>query len=233
MPVPRSPRPTDATRPTPAAVAAPARARTCVGCGTKAAPLDLVRVVLAPPAEIVIDAAGGAFGRGAHVHPRIDCVARACRGGFARAFKAEVRAEAATVAQAIADAFARRFDGVLSGGRGARALAVGADAASEALAGGAPLVVVAVDAESIVRRGPIARAIAEGRAVAWGTKAGLGRLLGRDEVAVVAVSKSSIASELQRVTRIADAVTTHDLRPSPEAAPSKSFRGVAWCPEVR
>jgi len=254
--------------------ASPARARTCVGCAEKAAPLDLVRVVLAPApraeplpapgaeprepgpaaggpepapgasaggkraperrsATVVVDAAGGAFGRGAHVHPRPECIARACRGGFSRAFKTDVRADAAGVAAAVAEAFGRRFGGLLVTGRGAGALAVGADAATEALEQGAPLVVVACDAESIVRRGPIARAIAEGRAVAWGAKKELGALLGRDEVAVVAVTKSSIASELQRVARIADAVTTSDLRASSEAPPSKSFRGVAWCPEVR
>src|SRR5262245_40865332 len=47
--------------------------------------------VAAPCANIAVDVGGsrsvGAFGRGASVHPTDACVAKACRGGFARAFK--------------------------------------------------------------------------------------------------------------------------------------------------
>ena len=58
--------------------------RTCVGCGERVeiprseSPSSvLVRLVLGPGGEVAVDAAGGGFGRGAHVHPRPGCVEKA------------------------------------------------------------------------------------------------------------------------------------------------------------
>jgi hypothetical protein len=91
------------------------------------------------------------------------------------------------------------------GARGAGALAVGADATLEALAEdalGHVCVVVAVDAGSVAQKLPIANAVAAGRAVAWGTKVSLGALLGRDEVAVLAVRDKGIAARLVHVMEV-------------------------------
>jgi uncharacterized protein len=52
--------------------------RTCVGCGTRAAKSDLLRVV-AVDGEIVADPAARRPGRGAYLHPSLDCVERARR----------------------------------------------------------------------------------------------------------------------------------------------------------
>ena len=84
----------------------------------------------------------------------------------------------------------------------------GADAATAALDKGAPLAVVATDAGSLIERGAIGRAIAEGRAVAWKDKQTLGALFGgRGEVAVCAVLNDSIATEIASARRMADAVS--------------------------
>ena len=53
----------------------PAPTRTCVGCGLRGAPSDMVRLVVAD-AEVVFDLAGGAFGRGVHLHPTPSCLAK-------------------------------------------------------------------------------------------------------------------------------------------------------------
>jgi len=52
--------------------------RTCVGCGTRAAKSDLLRVV-AVDGEIVADPVARRPGRGAYLHPSKDCLERARR----------------------------------------------------------------------------------------------------------------------------------------------------------
>jgi predicted RNA-binding protein YlxR (DUF448 family) len=52
--------------------------RTCVGCGERAAKSDLLRVV-AVGGEIVVDPAAQRPGRGAFLHPSLDCLERARR----------------------------------------------------------------------------------------------------------------------------------------------------------
>jgi uncharacterized protein len=52
--------------------------RTCVGCGTRAAKSDLLRIV-AVDGEIAADPAARRPGRGAYLHPSLDCLERARR----------------------------------------------------------------------------------------------------------------------------------------------------------
>ena len=135
------------------------RERTCVGCGRADGPDALLRLVLGPSGEdrqqareVAPDVAGGAFGRGAHVHARQDCLEKACRGGLSRAFKTRVAADAKVLAAQLAAGCEQRIVGLLSGARRAGALAVGADAAVEALVDGAPLVVLARDAGTVMEK---------------------------------------------------------------------------------
>jgi predicted RNA-binding protein YlxR (DUF448 family) len=177
--------------------------RTCVGCGKPAAPSALVRLVLALD-RVAVDAAGGAFGRGAHVHAAPDCIERACRGGLARAFKRSVSIEPQTLAADIRAAFERRAVGMLLGARRAGYLALGADAAEDAVTAGARLVVLAADAGSLAKR--FERAVAQGRAACFGTKAELGRWFGTGETAVFAVRHRGVAEALSRVLAVAASV---------------------------
>jgi predicted RNA-binding protein YlxR (DUF448 family) len=185
--------------------------RTCAGCGRHDDAEALVRVVLGPPDEkgdsLAVDLAGGSFGRGAHVHAREACLRAAAKGGFARSFKRKVAASAEEVAAQIVEGCDRRIAGLLLGGRRAGHLALGADAASDAIAKGAPCVVVACDAGSVTDKGALGAAVREGRAVAWKTKGELGALMGRDEVAVCAVTHASVAEQIVRARRLADEVS--------------------------
>jgi predicted RNA-binding protein YlxR (DUF448 family) len=174
--------------------------RTCVGCGEHADPSALVRVVLGPEGELAIDAAGGAFGRGAHVHAKAECIARACRGGLSKAFKREVKMEASALERAIREAYERRAIGILLGARGAGYLALGADAAKDAMHAGATLVVLASDAGSVAK--DFERAIAEGRAASFGTKTSLGEMFKTGETAVFAVRHAGVARALKEVLGI-------------------------------
>lgn len=168
-----------------------------------------MRVVLAPaaegPAGVVPDVKGGTFGRGAHVHVDRACLEQACRRGFPRAFKREVRADAAALSSAIATAGERRIQGLLSGGLRSGVVVCGADPVVEALrGGGVRLVIVAADASAAASRAEVQRAVAEGRALVYGDRRRLAEAVGRrgdeirDGVAVVAVTSEALASEVRR-----------------------------------
>jgi predicted RNA-binding protein YlxR (DUF448 family) len=61
--------------------------RTCVGCRARAAKSDLLRVV-AVAGSVVPDPRGRLPGRGAHLHPTVDCLALAeRRRAFGRALR--------------------------------------------------------------------------------------------------------------------------------------------------
>jgi predicted RNA-binding protein YlxR (DUF448 family) len=198
--------------------------RTCAGCGRADAPSAFLRVVLGAPVpgangasegggrEIAVDVAQSGFGRGAHVHPSVECLTKACKGGFSRSFKTKVCADVAELSQQIEEAYERRILGLVVGGRRAGRVAIGHDAACEALARGAPLAVLACDAGSAVTREVVSRAIGEGRAVVWKDKCRLGALFGRDEVAIFAVTEPGIAEQIQKARSRSEACRRREVR---------------------
>ncbi len=198
--------------------------RICVGCGEHAPVSELVRLVVEGD-EVAFDLARGGFGRGAHVHARGDCLATTPRG-LARSFKRAVRIDAAELGRRLVVACDRRMTGLLLAARRTGALAIGADASFEALARGAPLAIVAVDAGAIAHTREIEQAVAQGRAIAWRDKAELGAVLGETAVAVCVVrgtpAGARIADEMKtlRAAAAAGVTTTEGARcssPVPEA----------------
>jgi hypothetical protein len=177
-----------------------------VGCGLRDDRAAMVRLTIAG-GEVVFDALfrrGGGMGHGVHLHPRAGCIAGAPRG-LARAFKTDVRIDPAEIGQRLVITCETRMVGLLLAARRLRALAIGADAANAALSAGAPLAIVAADADS-ARKGPhVQQAIVTGRAIAWKTKCHLGGLLGEKAVAICAVRHAGIASELKLMRAAADA----------------------------
>ncbi len=202
------------------------RTRTCVGCGQRVAlaarGVDLVRLVLGTGGEVSVDGRRGAPGRGAHVHPRRACLEKACSRGLARAAKGRVdRLARAGGSEPLApDALVRevraaldaRVEALLVAAARAGHLALGADEVVAAAARGeARSVVVACDAPAELGLPDVRRAVDEGRAVAWGTRAKLARLGARgvgdpgDGVGVLAISSTSIAAAVRDAARVADA----------------------------
>jgi predicted RNA-binding protein YlxR (DUF448 family) len=162
--------------------------------------------------EVVVDVAGGSFGRGAHVHPSFDCLAKACKAGFARSFKTKVRADADRLVTEIEDAHDRRVTGLILGARRSGHLAIGTDASCDALGRGPALAVVACDAGSVAKKDVVTRAAAEGRAVVWKDKTTLGKLFGRDEVGIFAVTHAEIAREIQEARSRSEACRRREAR---------------------
>ncbi|WP_437630808.1 DUF448 domain-containing protein [Sorangium sp. So ce854] len=213
------------------------RVRTCVGCGERVVVDDargarpLVRLILGPGGVIAVDPGDGGFGRGAHVHPRKDCLAGAVARGLARAAKGRVHAivgsaglgaegvggqaapgaeplTAASLARAIREATERRIQGLVRSAVRSQRAAIGADAVVGSCARGeAALVLVACDAAAGADLPEVQRAIAEGRAVAWGSKQTLGALAGgprERDVAVMAISSASIAAAVASAVHVVD-----------------------------
>jgi predicted RNA-binding protein YlxR (DUF448 family) len=193
--------------------------RTCAGCRVTGAKGELVRVVLGDDQHVVVDLAGGAFGRGAWLHVRPECIERAVPRGLAKSFKSEVKTTAAELRDKLVEAAERRILGLLSGARGSERIAVGTSATDDEIeAGRARLVVVATDARAAATTGPVQRMIAAGNAVAWGDKQRLGKALGRGELGVLAVSDSGIAVALRHaiaLSHINDSMAGADGGPGP------------------
>ncbi len=175
--------------------------RTCIGCGQHDGAEAMVRLVVAE-GVVAFDLAGGAFGRGAHVHARPECFEKAARGGLSRSMRARVEVTPDALRDALRLACERRMTGLLLAARCIGEVALGADAAREALRRGAPLAVVAVDAGSIASEKEFAGAVAEGRAIAWKTKDELGALLGAGSVAVCSIGHRRIAEQLAATRRL-------------------------------
>jgi predicted RNA-binding protein YlxR (DUF448 family) len=190
--------------------------RTCAGCRKKDGPDALVRVLLDDAGNLVPDVAGGGFGRGAWLHPRPDCLLKAAPRGFSRSFRAPVNTGAAELARLLRNAAERRMKGLIMAAQRASKLAVGSSAVDEALARGAVrLLIVATDARAAATGAAVEQAVAQGRAVAWGTKAGLGQLLGRGDVGVAAVVDEGLAYALRFSVTMASLAEPHDRRSVP------------------
>lgn len=218
--------------------------RTCAGCAKSVPADELVRVVVDEGtadradrsgetsaasmasgeggAKLAVDLADSKFGRGAHVHPSPDCLAKALKTGFSRAFKTKIASTMEEVGGQIVASADRRIEGLLAGAKRARLVVSGSDTVREALREGtARLVVVARDAAAAVKVTEIEQAITEGTAMAWGNKQSLGALFGRDEVAVCAVLHEGVAAAMASAYRTS--------RPFADGSRSEAW----WCPEVR
>jgi predicted RNA-binding protein YlxR (DUF448 family) len=166
----------------------------------------MVRFVVSETGEVAVDLAGGKFGRGAHVHPSPRCLASAPRG-LTKSFKRPITATAAELAQAVVTAADRRVLGLLSSAARMGRVEVGAENAGSAFdQGKAHLLVVARDAQSAASVGSVMHAVAQGGAVAWGTKEGLGSLVRKSEVAVLGIVSQPIAAAVRSAVTMASCV---------------------------
>jgi predicted RNA-binding protein YlxR (DUF448 family) len=176
-------------------------------------PGELVRVVLGPDGDVVPDLGGGAFGRGAWLHPRKDCVVKAVPRGLSHALKAQVRTDAQTLVERIRAAAERRVAALLHAARRAGKAALGTTAVADA-AGSLELCVVAADARAAAETPPVLAAIARGRAVVFGTKAALGALFGRDELGVVAILDAGLGQAILAAVRLSELELSSGPSPS-------------------
>ncbi len=178
--------------------------RTCVGCRTRDGNDALLRFAFVADHQpaLIPDLSGRLGGRGMWVHPRTACVAKAVRGGFARALKRSVQVEPAELLALTRAQLSRRIEGLLVSALRRQWVAVGSDAVLGALAAcRVRLLLVAKDAAG--RRNELIARASERRVevVELLDKASLGRLSGRQELGFVAVLELRIAREISDSAR--------------------------------
>jgi predicted RNA-binding protein YlxR (DUF448 family) len=163
----------------------------------------MIRLVLGDDGALAVDLLGRSFGRGAWVHPRPDCLARAARTGAAKGLKAPVKTDPRTLVASVRAAADRRVEGLLSSARGAGRIAAGSDAARTACeTGEAKLLLVAADARASADAGFVRVASSRGMAMVWGDKERLGRAVARPETALVAILEKGLADSVVRAVAL-------------------------------
>lgn len=152
-----------------------------------------IRWVVGPEGEVFPDLAARSWGRGAWIHAHPRCLTRLSQS-LARSFKSRVVTSDEDAIQRLAQAAEQRAWQLLGSARRRGLLAVGGSEVEEAWqAGRAKLALVARDARAVAETDTVRAAISAGVARVWGDKASLGRLLGRSEVGVVAITDQRLA----------------------------------------
>lgn len=187
--------------------------RTCLACRQAQERDALLRFVLAPQGELLVDYRGRLPGRGAYTCLDRHCIAEALRRRqFARAFKRELplTPDAAAVLEELARQIRERIVGLIGMARKSQQLLSGSSLVLDRLATAAPLdfVLMTVDlsdgiGEKLTRRA----ANRSVRCYRMFEKEYLGRLLGTGQRSVLALLPGSLAAairvELERYQRIA------------------------------
>ncbi len=203
---------------------AEAAERTCVGCREVAPRQELLRFAISVEdgvAVIVPDVAHKLGGRGASTHARKACIEQGIkRGGFAKAASARVDVDPAALLTMVEAQLIQRAKGLLLGAIRSKSAILGADSTEKAIAHrGVVALVLASDAAT--RTGGLAASIGRlgGRAIELMTKAELGGLVGREEVAVIGIGDEGIAAALSQVAQQVAGVRGVDDKG--ETSPSK------------
>jgi predicted RNA-binding protein YlxR (DUF448 family) len=165
----------------------------------------LVRLVVSDDGEVVPDMAGGAFGRGAWVHPRHACLNDAVRGGLSRGLKTKVTTTLPELVALLRDAASRRALSLLQAAQRARLAAVGTIALEEAERDDrVELLVLAGDAKASATLSPVLRLGQRGRVRLFKTKAELGAAFKRDELALVGLLSTDLSQEVSRMISVSE-----------------------------
>lgn len=186
--------------------------RTCLGCRKAFARNDLLRFVLAPQGELLVDYKGRLPGRGAYTCVDRDCIAEAVRRRqFPRTFKREPLPVADDfITLELSRQIQERICGLLGMARKAHQLLSGSSLVLDRLSAGAPLafILIASDVSDGIGQKVVGRATNRSvRFYRMFEKEFLGRLLGTGQRSVLALVPGSLAAairvELERYQRIA------------------------------
>ncbi len=185
---------------------AKASERTCVGCREVAEREELIRFAILVEdgaAAIVPDVAHKLGRRGASTHASRACIEQAVRrGGFAKSAQARVEVDAGELVSLVGAQLVARARGLLLGAIRAKLAVLGADGTEKAIAERRVVaLVLATDASGRTAEIGAAMTRLGGKAIPLLTKAELGALVGRDEVAVVGIQDEGIADALGHVAR--------------------------------
>jgi len=179
--------------------------RTCLGCRKVLQRDDLVRYVVGPQGEIVLDYRGRLPGRGAYTCIDAGCIRQAvARRQFERAFRGRAQApEADRLIDDLTDALAVKLESLIGMGRKSGVVVSGTSEVLGALRHEPPpaLVVLAEDLSSGIDEK--VRTLAAARGVplyklAGVSKERLGRLVGKGLRSALVMQRGRLAEHLQR-----------------------------------
>lgn len=177
--------------------------RTCIGCRATRPHHELIRLVVAPDGQVVVDLDRRLPGRGAHVCPRGRCFEQAVgKNALERAFRRPVSAiEAEALISSVYERLEEKLSGLMGVGQRARQVLSGSTALEEGLKRGeVHLLVVATDTSADQRSRLITRYRATGRPwVAHFTKERLGALLGKGLRSAAGITNPNLAGVVSRV----------------------------------
>ncbi|MBW6512688.1 MAG: DUF448 domain-containing protein [Desulfuromonadaceae bacterium] len=179
--------------------------RMCLACRTSADKQTMLRYVLSPTRELVVDYRQKLPGRGAYTCCTAKCVAQAAsRKGFQRAFRdAILTVDSVELQATIGRIIEQRLINLLGMARKAGRLLIGANQVDDALRHGKRLglLIITVDASAATEKKLVARAdkIAVLRLM---EKVALGALCGKSQTSAVGLKSDDLtASILSEVTR--------------------------------
>lgn len=173
--------------------------RQCVACRRRAHPSRLIRFAAGPKSMLIVDVYRRMPGRGAHACASPDCIRIGLeKGAFSRTLKEPVKGDAKELALQAAELLDEKALQRLGIGRRNGATHYGMDDVLRTIrAQQAAVVVVASDASPRTRDDVTAPAQLQGVPVLTGASMErLGRVLGRGEVAVVAVQGGPAADDV-------------------------------------
>ncbi len=186
--------------------------RTCLGCRQSYDQQGLVRFVLSPAAEVLVDYRSRLPGRGAYTCLNLDCLEQAVkRRQFQRTFKSQgLQVSFEQLKQALLSSIEQKIVNLLGMARKSGVVVSGSNMILDALTGSEALAVVILAhdvSEGIggkVARSAAARGIPDFQLL---DKEALGRMLGKEERSVVALKvgplAESVKTEMSRYKKIA------------------------------
>jgi len=195
-----------------------ARQRTCIGCRSAGSREDLVRFVACKDGQVAFDLAGGAWGRGAWIHPRTDCLVKSLRS-LSRALRQPIAQTASELHQALVIAAWRRIKNLVVSARRAGQLRIGTEQVQRAWEDRSlALLFWADDVRAGANLPWIAPAVAQGRVLVAPSLATIGEWVGVQEVTLAAITNSRKATAVVRNLAIAQI-------PAPALASRRSGTG--------
>ena len=184
--------------------------RTCIGCSEEEHPANMERFVFVEDFGLLHDVRRKAPGRGAHVHPSIDCIEGAVKRGFSRGFRRKVVAPPANeLIASMADGIERRLtDRLRAAFRGGTVFVGGREADEGMKCDEIAFLLIARDAGDSTRKKYASNADRKAIPVDAETfdAAELGALVGRDRVAVFGMSDTHaefVAQDLAKLRCLA------------------------------
>ncbi len=178
------------------------RERTCVVCRCTDREENLVRCVVGEDGAFGVDLAHKSAGRGHYLHPVEACLRQAHKG-LTRATQGVARMSSIELLEAFRIQAERRIQGLLLAARRAGWLCLGVEACLEAeRSHHLRHLLLAHDAGQHVHGPWLETLVASGDVTGCFSRAELGVMLGRGELAAVGVSDEGLGCALERAARI-------------------------------